>query len=189
MNGLKKITVAAAIASATLFANVASANVVYTVDTKLGQQTMAKSDEKAEIDQLKTYLSGGVELEEYFKYEGSFLNQTDAAGNYFIDLALAMYDSVPTDAPSYFILKFGTGSKDTAFDTYFFQNIAEMDKLVFTNAQVNGLGTKFKLSHLVVAGPNGDFPPDGTPIPEPASVALFGLGVMGLFLRRRSIKK
>jgi hypothetical protein len=82
------------------------------------------------------------------------------------------------DTPNYFLVKTGNGS--STGDTHFlFQNVASLDYAVFSLAQL-GFGSRItisKVSHVSEFG--------STPVPEPATVGLLGLGVLGLAFGKR----
>lgn len=149
-----------------------------TVDTKIGEALLGNSGDATEAQALADIL--GIDVNTLSLVEK---NNAPAAvldgGNWVID--------VNPDQPSYFLLKFGIGGLSVTADTFFFANIAELTKLVFTDSQVQGITGATgcnncnigRLSHYT------DF--NATVVPLPAALPLFagGLGLMGLFGWRR----
>lgn len=167
MNTKNKLSsgVLAALVSAVFCVPVANAG-TYTLDTFLGSSDLGNSSDAAELAEMETQ-AGVFDLTLDFKID-VFDVLSNGGTEWYIDVA-------PLE-PGYFMLKFGTGN--TGFDNhYFFQNIGELDKLVWSGTDVNGLSGK--LSHY-----NGFT----APIPEPETYAMFlaGLGLMGFMARRRS---
>jgi hypothetical protein len=106
------------------------------------------------------------------------------------------YIDVAPDEPGYFSLKFGTGGTSATADTFYFMNIADLTKLVWTNDQVQFLSggdcgangstnacNIGRLSHYVTY--NGDGGGGDDEIPEPATLALVGLGLLAAAGTRR----
>jgi hypothetical protein len=151
-----------------LFAAQAQA-AVYTLDTFLFSSDLGNSGDATEEAALETFLKAEVTMDD--KVITNVASKDDA-GNWYIDVA--------PDTPGYFLLKFGTGPG--VADHYYFQNIGELTKLVFTNDQVGGLigtGTEaMHLSHYVTYDGGGD--PSGGGTPEPGTLALAGLGLLAV---------
>jgi hypothetical protein len=153
----------------------------YTVDTKIGEALLGNSGEATEKNALAGFL--GVDpdtLVQDEKNEAPTATQDDA-GNWFIDVAPA--------TPGYFLLKFGIGGlAGITADTFFFTNIGELTKLVFTSAQVQGIiegctnCNEGRLSHYTTF--------NSAAIPIPPALLLFASGIAGLaFLGRRRKSK
>jgi hypothetical protein len=190
----------AAVVSAALLIPVAHA-IPFTLDTLIGQVTLANSGDATELAKMQEFVSlllGSLTtLTQDIKDVPTAL-ANGVAGEWYIDVA-------PT-TPGYFLLKFGVGGTDTdpgkgkpvpIVDHYFFQNIGELDKLVFSNAQVNFLSGGIssdpslnigRLSHYVTY--NGDNPPctncNPVTVPEPTTLLLMSAGLFGFgFARHR----
>ena len=147
--------------------------VTFTPDTLLGSADLASSSDAAELAALAGLIGvdpGSLQIVEKNEDPVALM---DDAGNWYIDVA-------PTQ-PFWFILKFGIGPGND--DHFFFANIAELTKIVWTNAQIQGLmencvaptsSQTCRLSHYT------------TVVPLPGGIILFGTALAGMgYLGRR----
>ncbi|MDD5578014.1 MAG: PEP-CTERM sorting domain-containing protein [Methylobacter sp.] len=169
-----------------------SAQASFIVDTKIGQALLGNSSDATELAAIES-ASGISDLTLDFKTSAfTVLQNPGTTDQWYIDIT--------PNAPGYFLLKFGIGGTSATADTFFFQNLNDLTKLVWSNSQVqfltggdcgahnqNACNTG-RLSHYNLY--NSGTPPtqDVDPIPEPASVLLLGMGLLGWmgFFRRQS---
>ena len=165
----------------------------YTLDTFLGSANLGNSSVADELAAMEAAAKNSslVLSDKVTAISGTAQIDPSTAGQYFID--------VGANTPGYFLLKFGTGGTGSAQDTFFFQNVGELTKLVFSNSQVNFLSggncgaandsacNIGRLSHYdIFNGTTGGG--GGNSVPEPTTVALIGLGLLGFAASRRKEK-
>ena len=158
------------------FIPAAQAVPLYAVDTFIGSAILGNSSDQTELNFAQQQAGAALYLDDKKDVSVSQVFSNGVAGQWYLD--------VTPDTPGYFSLKFGTGGTGVTDDTYFFKNIADLTKLVWSDSQVNNLTATFgnlgvgRLSHYTTYGPDGN-------VPEPASLLLFGLGIATLWAARR----
>jgi len=154
-----------------------AAHATFIVDTKIGEALLGNSGDATELANMETFANNSNLIQD-LKIT-SPVAVANGPDSWYIDVA-------PTE-PGYFLLKFGIGGTSATADTFFFQNIGELTKLVWDNSQVQNLTSGVgnlnigRLSHYVTYDPKN---PD-TGVPEPATLALIGLGLAALGATRR----
>lgn len=159
----------------------------YVLDTRLGSQDLSNSGDATELTAMEQ-ISGNYALKQLGKLDANAfdLERNPGTSNQF-------YIDVGVSQPLYFLLKFGTGNT-TADNTYFFQNVSDFTKLVFSNDQISKLFgdscgvtsncNTGRLSHVTYYGSAQGGGGSGS-VPEPTTIALIGLGVLAVAAARR----
>jgi hypothetical protein len=174
----RKTKLAAALSAFTFFAVVStSAQAAFIVDTKIGESLLNNSSDAAELAAMKGFANDNSLIQDL---EMDFTAFVNAPGQWYLDVA-------PT-GPGYFLLKFGIGGTSATANTFFFQNIGEMTKLVWSDSQVQflsgggGRNTNIgRLNHYTAYDPSTP----SAEIPEPGTLALLGLGLAAFSIRRK----
>jgi hypothetical protein len=157
----------------------ASATLVLVTDQLLGALSLPNSGDATELAAIRNMvgdqtlmLDGKADADEIDNGNGQFY------------VNLMDYPAISNKAPGYFLVKFGNGGTNSP-SHYIFKNLVDLDKLVWDTTQVPLVFER--LSHFTLTeGADEVVPPEGS-VPEPAPAALFGLGLLGLYLRRRSM--
>ena len=149
----------------------------YTVDNYLFSASINSGD-ATETQALENFLGIDLTLDDKVITTSAL---KDDAGHWYFDIA--------PDEPGYFLVKFGVGNTGLD-DHYYFENIGELTKLVFTNDQVNGLigtgDTAVHLSHYVTfTSSGGGLSSSGGGVPEPGTFALAGVALIAAVLATR----
>lgn len=179
----KKLLMGLALGASALLG--ASAHAAFILDTKIGEANLGNSGDATELAAIQA-ATGDNTLTLGFKLDFSVGDAVLNPGT----LDQWVIDIGANTPPGYFLLKFGTGGTNATADTFFFQNIGELTKLVWSNADVQFLSggncrdgndnacNIGRLSHYNGYG-------NGGVVPEPATVTLFGLGLLGFAAARR----
>lgn len=145
--------------------------VTYTVDTLIGAIDSQQSGQTYEDAQLEAACGCTVTLLSNVTFSNAGVQQ-DGAGHNYID--------VSPNTPGYFLLKFGNPGTN---DMFFFRNIGELNKLVWTDGQLEEAGLSERhfdsISHYAITASGN--------VPEPTSLLLLGAGVAGVSLMRRKV--
>lgn len=145
--------------------------VTYTVDTLIGAIDSASSGQAYEDAHLEAACGCTVTLLSNVTFSNAGVQQDEAGNNYI---------NVAPNTPGYFLLKFGNPG---ANDMFFFQNIGELSKLVWTDGQLEEAGLRERhfdsISHYAITSSGN--------VPEPTSLLLLGAGVAGVSLMRRKV--
>jgi len=145
-------------------------------DALLGSATLKNSGERTQRQALADLLRFDLDRVA-LDYKGeSPLVQSDGSGGWYIDIDAEIL--VDTGLPQFFLLKFGIGGLSGVDNTYFFMNGGDLTRLEWSNEDVDGISYERLGSFAILHDP--------PPLPEPATLALVGLGLAGLgFSRRR----
>jgi PEP-CTERM motif len=141
---------------------------VGSLDQFIKKANLGNSGESTELDWANLFLNPDTSFS--YKIEQGFdWTETDTTGIWANSLA---------DSPDYFLIKTG-GNNNThyLFENSDFMSYAVIDLSVFDAPGNSGGLTISGISHITAFGSS---PIDGNQVPEPATMLLFGVGLLGL---------
>jgi len=148
----------------------------YMLDVKVGQVDSKSSGDGAELAEIEKLTGLDLTLDEKIDIKTAILNP-GSTDEWYIDVAPA--------TPGYFAVKFGVGGLGFKVDTFFFRNIGELDKLVFSNADILGIGDGCEKCNIERISHYTTFNGGSHTVPEPLPLTLLGIGIAGMLLSRR----
>lgn len=149
-------------------------------DSLIGSATLKSSGDNAELTWVRDLLNDqSIEIDDKYSSSGNDWALVEGESDIF---ATSLMQS-----PGYFLLKFGTGN--TGVDSHFlFENVGELSFGVvdFSDMGIDlSSNTKFHIGKISHVDEFSGISPVPTPVPAPAGILLFGLGLVSFGMVRK----